>query len=286
MAESRIAITTDQKPELVSLIRRLPRILCGKLPDEHGIAAGFRARIGYAVLGLIAPNFMELARGRAGADGDKWPPLSKEYLAYGRRFGKGEQSALKKAAGLGRQHSLAPGNKQGLLNKEQLKLWKRTYADRYAWYVMRESDKKAAAHAAAVAWITVKAAGGKTKLEVFGNRQVDILVDTGYLRNSLEQGTLVENGPEAQYDKPVKTGKPKKGMTNLGGSEQIFETDDPHRVIVGSRVKYANYHHNAKSARRKRRLWPSKFPANWWRQILGVGIQGLSRISDLYRGAI
>lgn len=275
MSETRLAITTDQKPELVALIRRLPGILTGRLPDEHNIALGFRTRIGFAILDRIAPNFVELSKGNTGADGTKWPPLSRAYLAYGRRFGKGEQSALKKAAGLDRRHSLAPGNKKGLLTKEQLKLWRRTYADRLAWFIMRESDEKAKSHAAAIAWIVVKAAGGKTKLEVYGGRKVDILVDTGYLRNSLQPGTLIENGPEARYEQP----------SSSGGIDQIFDVAEPFRVIIGSRVKYANYHHNAKNPKRRRRLWPSRFPSEWWRRILGVGVQGLSRIGDIYRGA-
>jgi hypothetical protein len=198
--------------------------------------------------------------------------LTRAYLAYGRRFGSGEQTKLKKAAGVGKNASLAPNNQKGLLTPDQLKLWKRTFAEMYAWYVMRESDKSAKAHAAAVAWIVVKKAGGRTKLEVYGNRQVQMLVDTGRLRNSLQPGELMENGPDANYSRP----------TGEGGQEQEFEIAEPSRVIVGSNVEYARYHHAAKSLKRRRGLWPERFPYEWWQEILGTAIQGLVHLKDAF----
>lgn len=265
-------VTKDQREELVNLVRRLPSILAGRAPDENGLASGFRARIGHTVLSLIQPNFNDLGRGHAGADGDKWPPLTRAYLAYGRRFGPGEQSNLKKAAGLGKNASLAPNNQKGLLTPDQLKLWKRTFTEMYAWYVMKESDKSAKAHAAAVAWIVVKKAGGKTKLEAYGNRQVQMLVDTGRLRNSLQPGELMENGPDAVYSRP----------TGEGGQEQEFEIAEPSRVVVGSNVEYARHHHAAKSLKRRRRLWPERFPYEWWQEILGTALQGLVHLKDAF----
>lgn len=268
-----LTITADQKPEVLGLVRRLPSILSGRVPDEHGIAQGFRTRIGYALLSLIAPNFNELGRGIAGADGDKWAPLTREYLAYGRRFGPQEEAQLKVHAGVkGSKYRHAPGNNKGLLTKEQLLLWRRTYADRLAWYIMRESDASAKAHAAAVAWIVVKAKGARTKLEVFGNRQVQILVDTGYLRGSLQPGTLHENGVEADYTKPG----------TKGGMQQVAEFGVPYAVIVGTNTQYAKYHHTGKG-RRKRRLWPQNFPTDWWDQILNATLSGLSRVGELFR---
>lgn len=271
---NRLVITTDQKPSLVNLVRRLPAILCGKMADQDGIAHGFRNRLGFAILSLIGPNMEEMSRGMPGADGTKWPPLSPEYLAYGRRFGKGEKAALKREAGLTREHKHGPGGNLGLLTPEQVKLWNRTFARALAKYILQASEQDAKAHAAAVAWIVVKKAGGKTKLEVFGKREAQILVDTGYLFNSLQPGILIEStGPGADYLPPG--GK--------GGQEQVFDVDSPYVVVVGSHVSYAAAHHNAKNPKRRRRLWPQYFPSAWWEQIIGVTIQGLQRISDLYR---
>jgi hypothetical protein len=121
-----------------------------------------------------------------GADGTKWPPLSPEYLAYQR----GPKST--RTAG-----GSAPGGKDGLLTAEQLKLWRRTYADRLAFFIMREPDAKAKRHAAAVAWLVVKAAGGKTKLHELGENEAtpgvdyQILVDRGTLRQSFTPGQLL-----------------------------------------------------------------------------------------------
>jgi hypothetical protein len=275
MFESATVTTTrDQKPALRELIRNLPGILSGRLPDVASVALGFRTRIGYAILSLIAPNFDELGRGNSGADGDKWKPLSKAYLAYGRRFGPTEQRDLRKQAGLSRQHSKAPGNKKGLLTPDQLKQWRKIYADRLAWYIMRESDDKAKAHAAAVAWIIMERRGAKTKLEVFGNRTVQILVDTGRGRGSLTAGTVSDFGPGAQYQKPAVK----------GGMQQEFDVTNPNQTVVGTNVGYMGAHHRGNKRLPRRRLWPENFPSDWWNQILGVAISGLVRIGELFHG--
>lgn len=271
-----VTVSTEQKPAIRDLIVNLTGILTGRVTDVAGIALGFKSRLGYAVLSLIAPNFDELGRGQQGANSEVWPPLSKEYLAYGRRFGPTEQSDLKKAYGLGKAHRHAPGNKKGLLTLDQLKQWRRTYADRLAWYIMKLPDAKAKEVAARIAWSVVKKAGAKTKLEVFGNRQVQILVDTGRGRGSLQPGIVYESGPSGNYQKP--SGK--------GGTDQTFELE-PSGVTVGTNVKYMGAHHKDKEAGVKkgpptRRLWPREFPSDWWNQILGVGIQGLTRIAELY----
>lgn len=267
-------ISKDQKPELMEILQNLPGILAGSHPDIDGIGAGFRARIGHTLLDLVAANFDALGRGEAGVDGTIWPPLSKEYLAYQRRFGPNERSGLMKQAGLNpRTNNKGPGAKKGLLTAEQLKLWRRTYADRLAWYMMREPDKVAKAHAAAIAWIVVKKAGAKTMLEVFGNRKVQILVDTGYLRGSLTPGTLTEQGPQALYNPP----------TVYGGVEQVFEINQPYQIVVGTNVNYAKYHHG-EDGNGRRPLWPASFPDDWWNQMLGVAITGLQKINEVFRG--
>lgn len=293
MAEN-VTVTTSSanKPALRQLVRNLPAILSGRVPDAQSIALGFRTRIGYSILSLIMPNFDALGRGNPGADREKWKALSKEYLAYGRkltpdeakikgkswqgrRFAPGEQAALKKQAGLGNQHRLAPGGKHGLLTPQQLKLWRQTYADRLAWYIMREPDDKAKEHAAAIAWIVVKRAGGKTKLEVFGNRKVQILVDTGRGAGSLTPGTITEFGPQASYNKPAVK----------GGADQEFDVTDPTETVVGTNVGYMGAHHRGNKRLPRRRLWPENFPSDWWNTILGNAISGLVRIAELFGGS-
>ncbi len=268
MTEEHVTITADEKPELLALLRKLPAMLAGNAPDVHGIAAGFKARLGYALLSLIAPNFNELGRGMQGADGDKWAPLSRAYLAYGRRFGKGEQKRLKEQHGLGRGHRFSPGGKQGLLNAQQLKQWNQIYSFHLKRLAFRMPFEQAKDAAAGITWNKMKAQGAKTKLEVYGGRTVQILVDTGRLRDSIQPGVLLENGAEATYQKPA---------------NQLFDVDTPGKLIVGSNDKKATWHHNAKPPRKRRRLWPERFPSDWWRQILGAGISGLQRIGEIFR---
>lgn len=264
MAEQSVVITRDQKPQLTDLIRRLPAILSGRVADSDGIAGGFRARIGWMIFSLVAPNFYNLSRGLHGADGDKWAPLSPEYLAYGRG------PASDRHAG-----GLAPGGKDGFLTKDQLALWRRTFADRLAFFIMRESEASAKSHAAAIAWLVVKEAGGKTKLKEFGEGKTpgvdyQILKDYGTLIQSVQPGELYEQGPAADY-------QPAHG-------DQVYR-DEQTQVVVGTKVPYAAAHHEAKSAKRRRRLWPERFPADWWRQILGQAQAGLLRIAELFGGA-
>lgn len=265
----RVTLSADQKPELMALLRNLPAILSGRVPDAYGIAAGFRARIGFTLLSLIAANFNELGRGQAGADGTKWPPLTRAYLAYGRRFGKGEQKQLMRDAGLRR---LGEGSRP-TLTPDQDKLWRQIYSFHLRRLFMRMGDEEAKRAAAAIAWNKLKALGAKTKLEVFGNRQVQMLVDTGRLRGSLQPGTIIEHNAQADYNKP----------SGIGGPEQLFDVDQPELVAVGTTVRYAIYHHAAKNPRRKRRLWPEQLPDNWWKQILGSAVSGLSRIAESFK---
>ncbi len=274
MQDTRVVISADQRDEIVSLVRRLPSILSGRVPDEQGIAKGFRARLGFTLLSLIAPNFEELSRGQTGADGEKWKPLSREYLAYGRRFNKGEQGQLKKQAGLDPRHArYAPGDRKGLLTTDQLKLWRKTFVQHLARLQMRMDQEEAKSIAAAIAWNKVKAMGAKTKLEVYGSRQAQILVDTGRLRGSLLPGSIHENGVYAEYVAP----------TGIGAKEQIFDIDEPYKITVGSNVSYADCHHSAKNPRRRRRLWPAQLPDDWWGQMMGAAVSGLQRIVELFK---
>ena len=271
--DTHFTVSLDHQAELMGVLRSLPGILTGRVADPYGIGEGFRARIGHATLGLILENFETLSRGEPGVDGEKWPDLSKEYLAYQRRFGQNEKRDLLKGAGLkGQKNRHGPGATKGLLTQSQLQLWRKTFSDRFAWYVRSEPDEAARAHAAAIAWIVVKKAGGKTKLEVFGNRKVQILVDTGYLRGSITPGTLTEQGPNALYNPPP----------IFGGLEQVFESQQPYQIVVGTNVKYAKYHHGD-GVNGYRPLWPNSFPDDWWNQILGVSITGLQRINEIFR---
>lgn len=262
MINKRFVVTEAQRPAIERFIRSLPGALSGRVPDPQGVGKGMRARIGMTFFSLVAPNFEELGRGRAGADGTKWAPLSAKYLAYSRPI-----TGRKPPKGPGK----APGDKNGFLTKEELKAWRRIYAQALGWYIMRESDKDAKAHAAAVAWTVMKERGAKTKLQEFGSRKAGVdyqtLVDTGTLRRSLLPGQLQETvGPAANYQK---------------ARGQEFD-DQGSRLVVGTLVPYAKYHHNAK--KNARRLWPKELPPDWERQLVDQVAAGLARIGELFGG--
>lgn len=253
------------KQEVVERARRLGAILSGDERDHHNIARGFMLALGFAALSDIKDAYITKARGGTDEMGVRWKPLSREYLAYGRRFGPGEQARLKKAAGLGRAN-----NQRGLLTAQQNKRWRQIYGTRLARFLLSMPEQAAKARAAQIAWATLKKEGARTKLEVFGDRQVEILRDRGVLFNSLSPGVLSAFGPEATYSKP----------SGPGGEEQIFEIE-PGTLAVGTNVEYAG----KQNAERKILPEENDIPAVWWDRWLGVANKALQRGAELFFGS-
>lgn len=217
--------------------RQVVRSLIGAMTGAGGayadLARGVHYALGFAALSDITADFVRKARGGVGEDGVKWPRLSPKTLAYSRRFGKGEQARLKKAAGLGRGNAYAPGGKKGLLTKAQLKRWRQIYGTRLARFAASMPLGAAKARAAKIAWATLKSEGAKTKLEVFGNRPHEVLRDTGVLLGSLSPGQLGGDGSGVNYSPP----------SGPGGEEQVFRSMS-NGIIVGTNVPYAAAHQN------------------------------------------
>ena len=250
--------TTDSRADVEHFLRSLPDVLAGNVPDRYGIARGMRARVGYTMLSLVKLDFEEKGRGRSGADGEKWKPLSKHYLAYQRPVtGRKPPKAGKHA----------PGGKDGFLTKAQLKRWRQIYARNLARFAVDMDLAAAKARAAAIAWTVLKQQGAQTKLEVFGNRQVgvdyQIGVNSGAMRNSLTPGQLNESGVDATYA--------------AADESQVFE-ETQSSVVVGSGMAYAGAFHKL------RKLWPDTFPDDWWEEITGAIVGGLVRIKELMQG--
>lgn len=183
--------------------------MSGRVPDPYGIARGVQLRAGVAFLSEVQQAFLEKSRGGTGADDVKWPPLSKKYLAYGRRLGPGEARSLGVDTRTERH--------RGLLTAAQNKRWKQIYGTRLARLRLTMGEGEARARAAQIAWAVVKSEGAKTKLDVYGNRTVDIGRDTGRMLRSFSPGV---------DDKPS------------GAAEQVFDTP-PGSVVVGTNVEYA-----------------------------------------------
>lgn len=247
--------------------QRLARIIAGQSDDAIGIARGVNLAIGVAALSDIKADFVRKARGGTGEDGVKWPPLSQKYLAYGRRFGPGEKAALKKAAGLGRANRFGVGENTGLLTAAQLKRWKSIFRQVMLKAALSMGETEAKAKAAAIAWATLKREGAKTKLEVFGNRQVEILRDTGILLNSLSPGQLGGGALPTSYN----------GPTDEGGDMQILRTVRD-GVFVGTTVPYAGVHQHGSTTKNipARPFLPRSVPAKWLARWNRVANQALA----------
>lgn len=237
--------------------------LTGREPDQGGLARGVFLAIGFAALSDIQDDFIRKARGGTGEDGTAWAPLTKEYLAYQRRFGKTEKRDLKKAAGLGAANKLGIGGKDGLLTQPQVDSWWKHYRRFLAVYAARMPLKQAKSAAAATAWNKIKAEGAKTMLEVYGNRQVEILRDTGVLFNSLSPGYLDGSAGSTTYTPP----------NGEGGDQQIFSPLE-NGVIVGTNVPYARAHNEGypKGGIPERRFIPKVVPDTWLNRWAAVAV--------------
>ena len=257
---AQVVITSDKKPEVEALIRSIPKAITGG-PDPHGIGRGFRMRVAFGFVGLIARNFDNLGQGKAGDDGDKWPPNTPEYLAYQ----KGPKSSRR---GKGRVNRWKDKPGSGELTVKQRKQWARFYRQGLLALESRMSIDEAKQAAAAFAWKRIKAQGGGTLLERYGNREDTILVDEGIGRRSLQPGELSESDVDAKYSSP--------------DSSQVFDDEAP-QVFVGTRVPYMVAHHRGSGNLPKRRLWPREFPDWWWEEILGLAMSGLRRIPEVLR---
>jgi hypothetical protein len=208
----------DTRSAAAAALRKLPALLAGREPDPLGIAREVQLRAGVAALSQVQQAFLIKSRGGTGADGIKWKPLSRKTIA-GRRVTRGE----KKELGIGGRRV------RGLLTPAEDREWRKIYASRLARLRLDLPEPAARARAAQIAWATLKARGARTKLDVLGGRQVDILRDTSRLFRSLNAGV---------------------DATPSGEPDQVFELK-PGAVIVGTNVVYAGPQH------RVRPLWPA-----------------------------
>ncbi|MEX2176195.1 MAG: hypothetical protein WD872_17670 [Pirellulaceae bacterium] len=197
----------------------------------------------------------------------KWPLLSPAYLAYQRRFGRGEKAQLKADAGVGKGQRFGVAGNKGLLTKAQQKRWNGIFAAMLARLLLSMSPAEAKQRTAQIAWAKLKAEGAKTLIDVFGHRTVQILRDTGVLLNSLSPGKLTGTGAHVNYAPP----------SAEGGEDQVFEAIG-NGVIVGTNVPYAASHNygDPKRGIPKRQFLPAEAPQVWLDRWADVANQALS----------
>ena len=269
------------------LAARLVGMLAGRESDDLGIARGVFLSLGFAALRSVQRNFIDKSHGGGGVDSTPWKPLSKEYVAYQRRFGYGEKTALKKAAGLSEKHRFGVGSRKAMLLPEQKKEMAKLTKQHLKRLLISMPPEDAKRVAKDRAWETMKrkVAGTEvglkiaahfrmTKLEVYGNRRVDILQDTRVLFNSLSPGLLESPGPNATYTPPPQTDKPRPdadGSTPswFTGDHQIFQLQQS-GVIVGTNVPYADPNNET------RPFIPSEIPESWEAEWVEAGNEALA----------
>jgi hypothetical protein len=204
--------------------------------------------MGVALLGQIQQAFIVKSRGGTGSDGIKWVPLKPETIAQ-RRIGPGDLVAI------GVKGAKIPaGRVRGLLTPDQDRRWRQIFHQVYSRSVFELGDAEAKAKAGRIAWSVLKSEGAMTKLEVLGNRQVDILRDTSTLFRSLSP-TTAELQPEGQ----------------------IFEVE-PGAVTVGTSINA--WHHEGVPGRLPARpFWPlnGDLPQSWWQAVTDAMKNGINK---------
>lgn len=248
------AIYKGTAQELRQFLRQLPAILSGKVPDTNGIAQELRLRIGVALLSKVQQDFVRKSRGQTGEDGIKWPPLKPSTIER-RRLGKADRQALTQRS---RQAALTPAQRQQV-NSE--------FRKRKALMIFQGiPEKQAEGLARAQAYNIVRAQGGQipTRREILGNRQVDILRDTGELFRSFSPG--IENRPSY-------------------ADGQVFE-QTPDSVIIGTNKKPWHHLTDGQGKLPQRAFWPKdgNLPSQWWDAMLLAGQRGLARVLAMTLG--
>ena len=235
--------TRGQPEEVREKLAQVSAVLAGTNWQASNLREALLTRIGLVLLMLIKEAFVIKARGGTDAAGISWKPLTREYIAYTRRHPGLPQAKDRRR----------PGH---LLTSEQEALWWKTYYRNLARFANRKGAdlRGAKGHAAAIAWIVVKEAGGKTIIGEYGDTRVEIGRDTGRLLNSLSPGI---QGPS-------------------GDPDQIFRTET-NAVIVGSNRPGVEHFHKL------RPLWKEngdEWPREWWEQINEALESGVVRLLE------
>ncbi|MBL8824905.1 MAG: hypothetical protein JNJ77_20125 [Planctomycetia bacterium] len=198
--------------------------------DPTGMLQGFKLRLGTGLLSVFYQAYLTKAKGGTDEAGIQWAPLKKETIAYSRPH-PGLNEKRKQAAAEGR-----PG--RPLLSKDQDALWRRVYARQFHQF-QNAGEADPSGHAAAYAWQVVKAAGGQTILDTYGNTQVEIGRSSGRMLNGMAAALTTGSAPDCEV------------------------RQEPGAVLVAIKVSYAPHFHA------KRPLWDGSRPfPQAWREVL------------------
>lgn len=220
----------------------------GEGPDPSGLVRSWQLAIGMAALASVREAFITKSRGGTDEMGITWPPLKPETIAR-RRIGKEDL----KNPEIRRWNELRKSEEERMYNR----------------YLLSLSEYEARQRARQVAPALASKKMGKTRVELLGNRTVDILRDTGRLFNSLMPAEQGYAGADGQ-------------------AENVFEASDG-IIRVGTNVKYAGTHQYGNPARNvpARPFFPPEaemIPDLWWQDWLDASERAFLLVVLYYLG--
>lgn len=190
--------------------------------DATGLLQAFTLRLGYGLLSCFYQAYLTKAKGGTDESGIRWDPIKRETVAYSRPH-PGLEGKRQQAAAEGR-----PG--RPLLSREQDTLWRRSYAEHYH-RLEGEGESSPSGHAAAIAWMITKRAGGKTILDTYGDTPVEIGRSSGRALNGMAMA-----------------------VRSQASNDDCQVREQPGQVEVAMRVSYMVHFH------KKRPLWDGSRP--------------------------
>jgi hypothetical protein len=231
------------RAQVVRILNRLPGLIAGSPGAAGGFVRALQVRIGLAVLQRVKTAFIVKSHGGTDEAGERWEPLEKSTIAYGRS--------------LPRHRPFWQTHPSHALTPKRRERW---------WELYRQFKAKFGGNkslAAATAWTVLRTEqpGIRTIMDKWGAKPADILRDTGVLLNSLSPGTTADAVPMSPPKKP----------------HQVFKCL-PGEVILGTNRRGADKHHKGQPPRfPQRRLWPDpgRWPQSWWNDCLGQLRQGI-----------
>lgn len=247
------------------LIIQFVASMSGRAGEFEPYVRGIKLRVGMVALACVQEAFIVKAGGGMGDDGIAWAPLKKQTIAN-RPMGAGDRQSMKGYGGHNGKDKLGR-IKRGFLSPAEDAQWRRIFATRKAQFIARYGmdDAAASARAGQIAWATLKSQGAKTKLEVLGNRKVQIGRDTGRLLNSLSPAIA---NPESQSI-----------MVEARDVEDQILREEDGAVVIGSNVAYAGPFH------KMRPLWPDgELPPAWGIRVAEAAASGIAEAIEMIIG--
>ena len=208
-------ITSLSREDLAELFEDLPKLITGeKRTNKLSVYKVFWGTVAHSLFTSIYEAYLQKSQGEQDDLGNSWKDLTQEYKAYHKKMGSETARKYKRRY---------KSNTLGLLSPTEYKQWKTWFGRVYHAKKKSEGEEKAKAMAGKVAWGKAKAAGAPTMLDILGNRNLAINIDTKRLILSLKPG--------------------KHNSSNGYKKSHYFQVFSIHNGVltIGTRVAYSEY---------------------------------------------